>query len=72
MTQPAPQTLFVVLSDEDSAGRIVVDLDAYARFRVQMERNFAELEAKWGHLAPRRLLLTPDSRGVSPSPRKPK
>ena len=66
MTQPAPQTLFVVLCDEETGGRIAVDLDAYARFRIQMERNFAELEAKWAHLAPRRLPLDPASRGAAP------
>ena len=72
MTQPAPQTLFVVLCDEDSGGRIVVDLDAYARFRIQMERDFAELESKWAHLAPRRLALDFSSRGAAPLSRKPK
>ena len=72
MTQPAPQTLFVVLSDDDSTGRIAVDLDSYARFRIQMERGFAELQAKFAHLAPRRLAVSPLARGVSPLPRKPK
>ena len=72
MTQPAPQTLFVVLSDDDSTGRIAVDLDSYARFRIQMERGFAELEAKFAHLAPRRLVVSPLARGVSPLPHKPK
>ena len=72
MTQPAPQTLFVVLCDEESGGRIAVDLDAYARFRIQMERNFAELVAKWAYLAPRRLPLDPTSRGASPLSRKAK
>ena len=72
MTQPAPQTLFVVLSDDDSTGRIAVELDSYARFRIQMERNFAELEAKFAHLVPRRLEVSPISRGVAPLTQKPK
>ena len=42
MTQPAPQTLVVVLSEDDSTGRIAVELDSYARFRIQMERNFVK------------------------------
>ncbi len=72
MTQPVPQTLSVVLSEDDSTGRIAVDLDSYARFRIQMERNFAELEAKFAHLAPRRLDVNPTGRGVAPHQRKPK
>jgi hypothetical protein len=72
VTQPVPQTLFVVLSDDDSTGRIAVELDAYARFRIQMERNFAELAAKFAHLAPRRLEVSPTARGVSPFATKPK
>ena len=72
MTQPAPQTLFVVLSDDDSTGRIAVELDSYARFRIQMERNFAELEAKFSHLAPRRLAVNPIARGLAPLKHKPK
>lgn len=72
MTQPVPQTLFVVLSDNDSTGRIAVELDAYARFRIQMERGFAELEAKFAHLAPRRLATNILARGVGPLKRRPK
>ncbi len=72
MTQPVPQILFVVLSDDDSTGRIAVELDAYARFRIQMERSFAELTAKFAHFAPRRLEVSPLSRGVPPLKHKPK
>ena len=72
MTQPVPQTLFVVLSDDDATGRIAVDLDAYARFRIQMERNFAELQVKFAHFAPRRLEVNPTARGISPVKRKAK
>ncbi len=72
MTQPVPQTLFVVLSDDDSIGRIAVELDAYARFRIQMERGFAELETKFAHLAPRHLEVDPIARGVAPLKRKPR
>ncbi len=72
MTQPVPQTLFVVLSDEAATGRIAVELDAYARFRIQMELNFADLKAKFAHLAPRRLEMNPLGRGVAPLKRRPK
>jgi hypothetical protein len=69
--QPAPQSIFVVLSDDDSTGRIAVELDAYARFRVQMERHFADFDAKFAHRAPRQLAASPISRGVAPFQRKP-
>jgi hypothetical protein len=72
VTQPVPQTLFVVLSEDDFTGRIAVELDAYARFRVQMERGFAELESKFVHLAPRRLETNLLARGVAPHKRRPK
>ena len=47
MTQPLPDPVFVILSDEESAGRIVVDLDAFLRFTAQLDASLAELEAKW-------------------------
>ena len=52
MTQPLPDPVFVILSDEESAGRIVVDLDAFARFTAQLDASLAELEAKWAHWLP--------------------
>lgn len=72
VTQPVPQTLFVVLSEDNFTGRIAVELDAYARFRIQMERDFAELEAKFAHLAPRPLEKNLLARGVKPLKRRPK
>lgn len=72
VTQPVPQTLFVVLSEDDFTGRIAVELDAYARFRIQMERDFAELEAKFAHLVPRRMEVGLLARGVQPLKRRPK
>ena len=72
MTEPAPQILFVVLSEDDFTGRIAVELDAYARFRIQMERDFAELEAQFSHLASRPLKMSLLARGVAPLKRGPK
>ena len=72
VTEPAPQTLFVVFCDDDFTGRIAVELDAYARFRIQMERDFADLEAKFAHLAPRPWEMNLRARGVAPLQRRPK
>jgi hypothetical protein len=54
MTQPLPDPVFVILSDEEPAGRIVVDLDAFLRFTAQLDASLAELEAKWAHWLPAR------------------
>lgn len=49
MTQEIPDPVFVVLSDEDSAGRIVVDLEAFVRFTAQIDASLAALEARFPH-----------------------
>jgi hypothetical protein len=63
MTQPLPDPVFVILCDDEGAGRIVVDLEAFARFGTHMDVSLAELEAKWPHRAPagRRRALRPSS-----------
>lgn len=52
MTQPLPDPVFVILCDDEGAGRIVVDLEAFVRYGTQLDASLAELEAKWSHLAP--------------------
>ena len=37
----------MLFRSEESAGRIVVDLDAFLRFTAQLDASLAELEAKW-------------------------
>lgn len=54
MTQPLPDPVFVILSDEESAGRIVVDFEAFVRFTTQLDASLAELEAKWVNWLPPR------------------
>lgn len=54
MTQPLPDPVFVILCDDEGAGRIVVDLEAFVRYVTQLDASLAELEAKWSHLAPAR------------------
>lgn len=46
MTGELPQTLLVMICDEASAGRIVVDLDAFIRFNLDLDRQLAELESR--------------------------
>ncbi|HUE69906.1 MAG TPA: hypothetical protein VMP01_03370 [Pirellulaceae bacterium] len=52
MTQPLPDPVFVILCDDEGAGRIVVDLEAFVRYGTQLDVSLAALEAKWSHLAP--------------------
>jgi len=35
-----------MISDEQAAGRIVVELDPFVEFNVQIDRQLAELEAR--------------------------
>ena len=52
VTGEAPQTLLVMISNEESAGRIVVELDAFVRFNLEIDRQLAELEAHLRKLVP--------------------
>ena len=54
MTQPLSQPVFVILCDDEGAGRIAVEVEAFARYSAHLDAALAELEAKWAHLAPRR------------------
>ena len=46
MTGELPQTLLVMICDEASAGRIVVDLDAFIGFNLDLDRQLAALELR--------------------------
>lgn len=46
MTGELPYTVLVMISDEQAAGRIVVELDPFVEFNVQIDRQLAELEAR--------------------------
>jgi hypothetical protein len=52
VTEEAPQTLLVMISNEESAGRIVVELDAFVRFNIDMDRQLGELETHLRKLVP--------------------
>jgi hypothetical protein len=54
MIQPLPQPLFVLLGDEEGAGRIAVEWEAFARFNAEMDAALLRLEAQWISLAPPR------------------
>lgn len=61
MTDALPYTVLVMISDEQAAGRIVVELDPFVEFNVQIDRQLAELEARiarsFPQLSRRNLLL---------------
>jgi hypothetical protein len=42
----APDTLFVLLRDEEAAGRIVVELGSFVRFSRKMDRQLARLQKR--------------------------
>jgi hypothetical protein len=46
VTSELPQTVLVMISDEASAGRIVVELDAFIRFNIALDRQLADLESR--------------------------
>lgn len=52
MTQGASQPLQIVLCEEESAGRIVVDLDTFVRFDTGIDAALAQLVEQWRHLQP--------------------
>ena len=41
-----PYTVLVMISDEQAAGRIVVELDPFVEFNLRIDRQLEELEAK--------------------------
>jgi hypothetical protein len=46
VTGELPQTVLVMICDEASAGRIVVELDAFVRFNILLDRQLAKLELR--------------------------
>jgi len=46
VTGELPYTVLVMISDEQAAGRIVVELDPFVEFNVEIDRQLAELEAR--------------------------
>ena len=46
MNGPMPDVMLVMIHDEQAAGRIVVELDAFVRFNAHMERQLANLEQR--------------------------
>ena len=67
MTRDVPQTLLVMLSDEQSAGKILVELEAFIRFNEGIKRQVDDLEAlirrQVPQLAQRGLASSPSGRG---------
>ena len=53
MTGELPYTVLVMISDEQGAGRIVVELDPFVEFSVQIDRQLGELEARMLRAIPR-------------------
>jgi hypothetical protein len=52
VTSEVPQVLLVMLTDEQSAGRITAELGAFVEFNEHMNEQVRELEAKIGRLMP--------------------
>ena len=52
MTGEMPYTVLVMISDEQAAGRIVVELDPFVEFNLRIERQLEELETKWSREMP--------------------
>ncbi|HZN35127.1 MAG TPA: hypothetical protein VFB80_14965 [Pirellulaceae bacterium] len=44
MTSDAPQTWFVMLRDEEAAGKVIVPLKPFLRFSRKMDKQIARLE----------------------------
>jgi len=53
VTGELPYTVLVMISDEQGAGRIVVELDPFVEFNVQIDRQLGELEARMLRAIPR-------------------
>lgn len=52
MTQGASQPLQMVLCDEESIGRIVVDHEAFMRFSGELDAALGRLQLQWRHVPP--------------------
>jgi hypothetical protein len=62
VTQGASQPLQIVLCEEESAGRIVVDHEAFVRFGDTIDASLATLVDRWRHLQPPRAMSRRSSR----------
>ena len=48
MTEPTASSVLIILTQEESLGRIMVGLDSFLRFQTELEKSLAVLEAKVG------------------------
>ena len=46
MTGNAPDTLYVLLTDEEAAGRIVARLEAFVRFNRRIDKQLVRFERR--------------------------
>lgn len=46
MTGNAPETLYVLLQDEEAAGRIIVELEGFIRFNRKIDKQLVRLERR--------------------------
>jgi hypothetical protein len=46
VTGEMPYIVLVMISDEGAGGRIVVELDPFVEFNVEIDRQLSELESK--------------------------
>lgn len=42
-----PESVQVLLTNDQAAGRIAVDLDAFVRLNISIQKSLADLEARW-------------------------
>ena len=46
VTGNAPETMYVLLRDEEAAGRIIVELGSFVRFNRRLDKQLARLERR--------------------------
>lgn len=68
MTSEAPQTWFVMLQDEASAGRIVVPLKPYLKFSRRLDLQLTKLEKHISRTMPQLAKRGGGGRGVGKAP----
>ena len=66
VTGNAPDTLYVLLRDEESAGRIIAPLGAFVRFNRRIDKQLARLERQTLKKIPQLL-----NRGIFARPQRP-
>ncbi len=65
MPPKLPEKYFVVLEQNDNGGRLMVDLEAFARFDLWIDQELASLEEKFADFASPRTVLLQRSGGLS-------